>query len=66
MGVIESYRTRGIDACFYVDTARRAFEKGYELCEMSWILESNHMMNRIIERMGGHVYKTYRVYDRPL
>lgn len=66
MGVIEGYRGRGIDACFYVDTARRAFEKGYELCEMSWILESNHMMNRIIQRMGGRLYKTYRVYDKAL
>jgi hypothetical protein len=24
------------------------------------------MMNRIIERLGGNVYKTYRVYEKPL
>jgi hypothetical protein len=66
MGVLPEYRTLGIDASFYVETARAAFRKGYQRCEMSWILESNDMMNRIIERLGGTVYKTYRVYEKPL
>lgn len=66
MGVIDTHRSRGIDACFYVETARQAMAKGYKYCEMSWILETNHMMNRIIERLGGEVYKTYRVYEKAL
>lgn len=66
MGVVPEHRNLGIDALFYVETARAAFAKGYEFCEMSWILESNDMMNRIIERLGGTVYKTYRIYERPL
>jgi GNAT superfamily N-acetyltransferase len=66
MGVLPEYRTMGIDALFYVETARSSFAKGYEYCEMSWILESNDMMNRIIERLGGHIYKTYRIYEKPL
>jgi GNAT superfamily N-acetyltransferase len=66
MGVVPEHRNLGIDALFYVETARAAFRKGYERCEMSWILESNDMMNRIIERLGGKVYKTYRVYQKPL
>jgi GNAT superfamily N-acetyltransferase len=66
MGVIPEYRTMGIDAAFYVETARAAFRKGYDWCEMSWILETNDMMNRIIERLGGRIYKTYRIYQKPL
>jgi len=66
MGVAESHRNRGIDACFYVETARAALARGYRQCEMSWILESNTMMNRIIRRLGGRVYKTYRVYEKEL
>jgi hypothetical protein len=66
MGVVPEHRALGIDAAFYVETARAAFAKGYERCEMSWILESNDMMNRIIERLGGHIYKTYRIYQKPL
>jgi GNAT superfamily N-acetyltransferase len=64
MGVLPEYRTMGIDALFYVETARSAFAKGYDYCEMSWILESNDMMNRIIERLGGKIYKTYRLYEK--
>ena len=66
LGVIPEYRGMGIDALLYVETARAAFRKGYTRCEMSWILESNDMMNRIIERLGGEVYKTYRLYEKPL
>ena len=66
LGVVPEYRGMGIDALLYVETARSAFRKGYQRCEMSWILESNDMMNRIIERLGGKVYKTYRVYEKPL
>jgi hypothetical protein len=66
MGVVPEHRALGIDALFYVETARAAFRKGYERCEMSWILESNDMMNRIIERLGGKVYKTYRIYEKPV
>jgi hypothetical protein len=66
MGVVPEYRALGIDALFYVETSRAAFKAGYKRCEMSWILESNDMMNRIIERLGGHIYKTYRLYQKPV
>jgi GNAT superfamily N-acetyltransferase len=66
MGVVEKYRGRGVDAYFYLTTARRAAELGYKRMEGSWILETNTMMNRIIERLGGERYKTYRVYEKPL
>lgn len=66
MGVIEQHRMKGISAIFYYDTALSAAAKGYQYAEMSWILESNLMMNRDIQSMGGKVYKTYRVYEKPL
>ena len=66
MGLIEKYRGRGVDAYFYLTTARKAAEYGYKRLEGSWILETNTMMNRIIERLGGVKYKTYRIYEKPL
>ena len=66
LGVVPEYRALGIDALLIVEAARSAFAKGYQRCEMSWILESNDMMNRIIERLGGEVYKTYRIYEKPV
>lgn len=34
--------------------------------EMSWILEDNEAMKNIIETLGGHVTKRYRVYEKAL
>ncbi len=66
MGMIEEYRGRGADAVFYLETAKAALKRGYKRLEGSWILESNTMMNQIIERLGGTRYKTYRIYEKPL
>jgi len=35
-------------------------------CELSWILETNKGMRDIIESIGGHIYKTYRIFDKTL
>jgi hypothetical protein len=32
--------------------------------ELSWILEDNTRMRRMIETFGGRPYKTYRIYER--
>ncbi len=66
MGVIEEYRAQGIAAMFYYETARAAIPAGYQHGEMSWILENNVMMNRDIQALGGKVYKTYRMVEKPL
>jgi len=66
LGVIEEYRTLGIDAVFYYRTAREAIRKGIKYGEMSWILEDNTEMNKPIQAMGGKIYKTYRFYERDL
>lgn len=41
-------------------------KRGLERVEMSWILEDNLPMRRVIEGVGGKVYKTYRLYEKPL
>jgi hypothetical protein len=64
MGMLPEYRGRGSDAIFYVETARAALAHGYKRMECSWILESNTMMNLILQRLGAVPYKTYRVYER--
>lgn len=44
--------------------AQRAL--GVVASELSWILDDNKGMRRIIERVGSKVYKTYRLYERAL
>ena len=66
MGVVEECRAHGIAAMFYYETAKAGMPAGYQHGEMSWILENNMMMNRDIQTLGGQVYKTYRMMEKPL
>jgi GNAT superfamily N-acetyltransferase len=66
LGVLPEYQHTGVAAALYLahfDAAERSrAKKG----EASWILETNHAMNRGLEAMGGRVIKRWRVYERPL
>jgi GNAT superfamily N-acetyltransferase len=64
LGVLPEYRGTGVDALMYMETAKNAIPKGFKYGEMSWILESNDMMNRAVRMLGGEVYKTYRMYEK--
>lgn len=66
MGVLPQYRRRGIDAVFYEEAREAALQLGYYNAELSWILETNDVMNNTIEMLGGQRYKTYRIYELPL
>ena len=39
---------------------------GFRSIELSWILEDNLPMRRILERLGARAYKTYRIYGKNL
>jgi len=50
-----------------IDAARREARRlGYETVEMSWILEDNWPMRRILEGVNSRIYKTYRIYEKSL
>ena len=66
MGIVEKYRCRGIDAVFWVETARAAREHGYKRLECSWVMEENDMMNSLGRTLRGQIYKKYRIFERPL
>jgi GNAT superfamily N-acetyltransferase len=66
MGIRHAFRGLGVDALFYHRTFRYAETKGMQRGECSWILEDNQPMRATMEKMGGIVYKTYRVYEQPV
>lgn len=66
LGVLPEYRGSGVDALLYFHTLEQAIKKSYRSVEMSWLLESNEMVLRSAEFLGGRRYKTYRVYERTL
>lgn len=43
-----------------------AVRRGVEFVEMSWILEDNLGMRGILERIGAHISKRYRMYGKAL
>ncbi|HUH12890.1 MAG TPA: hypothetical protein VMK65_07255 [Longimicrobiales bacterium] len=66
LGVVPGYRKRGLDGLLIARTFAAAAEHGYRRGECSWILEDNLDMRRALESAGGRVYKTYRIYEKPL
>jgi hypothetical protein len=66
MGVIPEFRKRGIDNVLTTETYFTGVPKGYVICEMSWVLEDNYMMNRIAEIWGAKLYKKYRIWEKKL
>ena len=40
--------------------------RGFKEVEMSWILEDNQPIIRLIESLGGIAYNRYRIYDKTL
>ena len=64
--VIPEYRKKGVTAAIYLK-CRDAFKKrGYTSAEGSTIWEYNKPMQADIERLGGEIYKTYRIYKKDL
>ncbi len=66
LGIVDGFRGTGIDAILYYELMKAGLPRGYVDIEMSWILETNDMMNRGIQMLGGEVYKVYRMYEKQL
>lgn len=66
LGVIPEYRGRGVDVMMYNWIWTKAGARGIWWGEAGWILEDNPAMNAGLEKMTFRVYKTYRLFDKPL
>lgn len=70
LGVVQEHRGRGIESLLILETLKAAVVSGYRAIEMSWILENNDQMNRVVinagQPYGAHVYRTYRIYQMPV
>jgi GNAT superfamily N-acetyltransferase len=70
LGVLPSYRQRGIEAAFIVETFHAAIRKGYRELELSIVVEHNTPTHRSIEplatSLGGDISRTYRIYEKLL
>ncbi|HET7461864.1 MAG TPA: GNAT family N-acetyltransferase [Longimicrobium sp.] len=66
LGMKPGYQRAGIGAALYLKVFQMGAQYGYDNADCSWILEDNGPMRQALEKVGAYVYKTYRVYERPL
>jgi len=70
MGVRKKFQRGPLGAAmsmWMIDVSRQHVEKrGAYWGELGWILEDNNGMRSILEEIGCVVYKTYRVYEKPI
>ncbi len=62
MGVRKQYRRMGLESLLFLESFRAGQKLGYTGGELSWVLEDNQATNREIVKMGGELYKKYRIY----
>lgn len=66
LGVKPKYRRLGLDAVMLWKQREYAAPRGYEYCDVGWVLEDNHMAVRMADRMGCILSKTYSIYERTI
>jgi GNAT superfamily N-acetyltransferase len=66
LGVKDKYRSKGLESALLIEGLKVGFNAGVRESEASWILEDNLMMCRVLEAIGGRVYKKYRIYERSI
>jgi ribosomal protein S18 acetylase RimI-like enzyme len=64
LGVKAKYRSKGLESAMLIEGLKVGFNAGVRESEASWILEDNLMMCRVLEAIGGKIYKRYRIYER--
>ncbi len=66
LGVKHAYRGKGLETTMLIEGLNTGFNSGVRESEASWILEDNIMMCRMLETIGGRVYKRYRIYEKAI
>jgi hypothetical protein len=61
--VIPEYQAWGVGLVLHAALVPRLYAWGMDEVEFSWVLESNHLSKRTLERGGAIVTKKYRIYQ---
>jgi GNAT superfamily N-acetyltransferase len=66
LGITREFRNKGVDAALFKAAFPAILKGKYRNIEFSWILEDNIPVQRIVEMVGGRLYKKYRIYEKSL
>ena len=61
--VVPEYQAWGVGLVLTAALVKPVLDWGMEEAEFSWVLESNHLSKRTLERGGALVTKKYRIYQ---
>lgn len=64
--VLPEYQNWGVGITLARGLIEPLLKLGIENIEFSWVLESNDLSRKSLEKGGARRYKTYRLYDRPI
>lgn len=65
-GVKGEWRHKGVDALLLREGFNGINKDRFKKVEFSWILEDNIPVQRLIETLGGRLYKRYRIYEKEI
>jgi GNAT superfamily N-acetyltransferase len=66
MGVLKKHRNKGIDLMFYKKIVDNSLRHEYHRAELSWILENNQMMNRVLQHINARKSKVYAIFEKSI
>ncbi len=67
LGVLPEYRNVGIFPVLICELhALVRKQTSFKRVEFSWVLEDNHQINQVVERLGAVRYQTYRIYQKAI
>ncbi|MFN3597748.1 MAG: hypothetical protein ACK41D_10815 [Rubricoccaceae bacterium] len=66
MGVLPEHQGRAFDVPLIYETIRTGRRKGFDACEMSWVLETNTRLINALENLGAVRDKEYALFERAL
>ncbi len=64
--VLPEFQGWGVGVCLALGMLQPALSFGIRSAEFSWVLESNNLSRKTLEKGGALRYKEYRVYDQEL
>lgn len=66
LGVLPEHQGKAFDAPLIYETIRTGRRKGYDACELSWVLDTNHVLINALEKLGAVRDKEYALFEKQL
>lgn len=65
-GIRPKFRSMGLDSILISEAKKYTQKKGYQKCDIGWVLEDNEKVLHISKYMGGKLSRTYAIYEKNL